>query len=441
MGGSGTQGSGGSLGLAVALGSLAGINTLLAFIYHWYVLAAIGPGLETDALFAAMAVPQMMLAVVSGSLTQVLVPLLSVQGRDNFEKAAWGFFQGIGLISVLFSCFLFITAPGWVPWTVPGFTAENLSLTVKLVRIQVIGMVFMGLNGVVWSAYHSKQKFIWAEVSSVLGAIGGLAFLIWGLSQFGIVAAAWAMVFRSAIQTLLLIPGLGGYRFPDWRNPAFREGWRRLYPLLLGTTYYKMGELVDRFLASMAPPGQLSLLHFANQIYLAGNQVLSKALAAPMVPLLARKAFERNWLMFRRISHSRFLWTLAICVAVLLFLFFSGPSLHSLIFGYGRFSIDEIATLHYLLLALSGVWLGGALGQILASSFYAKGNTVTPTRIGIFGFTLGLGFKAVGFRFWGVLGVAAGTSLYYLLNAILLKLYLGRELRRRIADVSQGTYT
>ncbi len=43
--------------LAFTLGCLAGINVLLAFFYQWYVLRAIGPGMETDALFAAMAVP------------------------------------------------------------------------------------------------------------------------------------------------------------------------------------------------------------------------------------------------------------------------------------------------------------------------------------------------------------------------------------------------
>ncbi len=423
--------------LAVTLGCLAGINVLLAFFYQWYVLTAIGPGLETDALFAAMAVPQILLAVVAGSMTQVLVPLLSIENRDNFQKAAWNFFQGIGLILGALVLLLFITAAEWVPWTVPGFSCVTQSLTIKLVRIQLVGTVFMGLNGVAWSAYHSRQRFIWAEVSPVIGTLGGFAFLIWGLSRFGIAAAAWAMVFRSAIQTILLLPGMGGYRFPDWKNSTFREAWRRLYPLLLGTTYYKTGELVDRFLASMAPAGQLSLLYFANQIYLAGNLILSKAFAAPMVPLLARKASEKKWFIFRQISHNRFLCVLGISVAILAFIFFSGSSLYSFLFGHGRFTIDEVLTLHHLLLALAGVWVGGAVGQILASSFYAKGNTGTPTRIGVFGFTLGLGLKAAGFWLWGVLGIAAGTSLYYLINAFLLKLSLSKKLSRRIADASQ----
>lgn len=425
--------------LTVILGCLAGLNVLVAFFYQWYVLTALGPGLETDALFAAMAVPQILLAVVSGSLSQVLVPLLSVENKMDFQKAAWNFFQAIGLIFCLLAFLLFITAAEWVPWTVPGFDLGTQTLTVKLVRIQLVGTVFVGLNGVAWSAYQSRQRFIWAEMSPVIGTLGGFAFLVWGLSRFGIAAAAWAMVFRSAMQMVLLLPGMGPYRFPDWKNNTLKDAWRRLYPLLIGTTYYKTGDLADRFLASLAPSGQLSLLHFANQIYLAGNLILSKAFAVPMVPLLAKKAFEKKWPSFLKTSHNRFLWVLAISLGVSMFILFSGPSFYAFLLGHGRFTIDEALTFYHLLLGLTGVWVGGAVGQILASSFYAKGDTRTPTKIGVFGFTLGLGFKVAGFWLWGVLGIAAGTSLYYVINAFLLRFFLTRRLRHRITDAPQGT--
>ena len=420
--------------LAVILGGLAGVNILLAFFYQWYVLITIGPGCQTDAFFAGMAVPQLFLAVVTGSMTQVLVPLLATEDQDNFHKEAWSFFQGIGFIFGILAVLLFATATTWVPWTVPGFDPETKLLTILLVRIQLVGMVFMALNGVAWSVYHSRQEFVWAEISPILGTLGGLAFLLWGWPRFGIIIAVWATVLRAAIQRILLLPGMGGYRAPDWRTNTVREAWRRLYPLLLGSTYYKPGDLVDRFLASMAPAGQLSLLHFANQIYLAGTLILSKALAAPMVPLLAKRASEREWFSFRKIVSNRLLWTLGITLAVFMCIFFSGTSVLSFLFGHGRFTIGEVLTLRWLLVALVGVWVGGALGQILSSSFYAKGNTRTPTKIGIFGFTIGLGMKVVGFLYWGILGIAVGTSLYYLLNAFLLKLALQQSLNKRISD-------
>jgi len=418
--------------LAVILGGLAGVNILLAFFYQWYVLTVFGPGLKTDALFAGMVVPQLLLAVVTGSMTQVLVPLLAIEEEGRFQEDAWNFFQGIGLIFCLFALCLSATAATWVPWTVPGFNLETRLLTISLVRIQLVGMVFMALNAVVWSVYHARQKFIWAEVSPFFGTLGGLMFLIWGLPRFGIVVAAWALVLKAVIQTILLLPGMGGYKSLNFRSKTVKRAWHRLYPLLFGTTYYKTGDLVDRFLASLAPAGDLSLLYFATQIYTAGNSILGKALAAPMVPLLAKKTIGKEWLSFRKIVRTRLRWTLGITLGVFLLIFFSGVPVFSFLFGHGQFRYSEILTLRWLLIALGGVWVGGALGQILSSSFYAKGNTKTPTQIGIFGYTLGIGCKAVGFYYGGILGLATGTSVYYVLNAILLKTCLMRRIPPRM---------
>lgn len=421
------------VGLAASLGSLAGVNILLTFLYQWYVLVTLGPGRQTDAFFAGMAVPQMFLAVVTGSMSQVLVPLLATEPESSFHREAWSFFQGVALIFSVLAILLYSTATVWVPWTVPGFDHETRSLTVLLVRIQLVGMVLVALNGVAWSTYHSRQKFLWAETSPILGTLCGFGVLLWGLPRFGIVVAAWAMVLRAGTQTVLLLPGMGRYRAPDWRTGTVKEAWRRLYPLLAGSTYYKTGDLVDRFLSSMAPAGQLSLLYFASQIYQAGNFVLSKALAAPMVPLLAKKASAGGWVSFSRIVKERVLWTLCITVAVFVSIVFAGVPVLSFFFGHGRFTAHEVMTLHWLLIALGGVWVGGALGQILSNSFYAQGNTRTPTRIGILGFTIGLGMKVAGFIYWGIIGIAVGTTLYYLLNALLLKVSLRQGLNRRIS--------
>ncbi len=420
--------------LSVKLGCLAVVNVLLVFFYQWYILSAVGPGSETDALFASMVVPQLLLAVITGSMIQVLVPLLTIEDKGAFQKEAWNFFQGIGFVFFVLALLLFGTATLWTPWIVPGFDFETRLLTITLVRIQLVGMVFMALNGVAWSAYHSRQKFLWAEMSAVLGTLGGFLLLLWGLPRFGIIMAAWAMVLKSALQTVLLLPGLGEYRAPDWKSQTAVKAWRRLYPLLFGSTFYKTGDLVDRFLSSMASAGQLSLLYFASQIYMAGNLILSKAIAAPMVPLLAKRASAREWLLFRGIVNNRSLWILGITFVVFVCIAFFGRSILAFLFGHGRFTIDEVLTLHWILVALVGVWIGGALGQILSSGFYAKGNTRTPTKIGVFGFIIGLGMKVAGFLYWGILGIAVGTSLYYLLNAFLLNFVLQKNLNRRILD-------
>lgn len=411
----------------LTLGGLAGINVLVSFAFQWYIFTHLGPGRATDALVAGMVVPQLVFAVVSGSLTHVLVPLLASEDESTFRRDAWTFFQGVGLFFGAVALVLSLAAPIWVPLTVPGFGGPTTALTVALVRVQLIGMVFTASTSVLWSVYHARQRFAWAELSVVLAAVLSFPVLLLALPRYGVLAAAWVFVLKFGLQMLMLLPGLGRYHRPDFGTAAAKEAWRRIHPLLVGTSFYKTDQLVDRFLASMAPAGGISLLYLAQQLYGAGHQVLNTAVAAPMVPALAMRATRRDWSGFRQLSRKRLHLMLAVTGVCLIGLVAVGGPVLSALFGHGRFDAREIDRLWWLLLALGGTWVGGAAGQILSTSFYAKGDTRTPTRIGVLGFAAGVVFKVGGFYLFGVVGIALGTSLYFMINAVALYLFLSRD--------------
>ena len=150
-----------------------------------------------------------------------------------------------------------------------------------------------------------------------------------------------------------------------------------------------------------------------------------------MVPQLARQASDKAWWEFKRSMNARLLWVIWITVPVSMGILFHGQGLLKLLFGYGHFKPADVIELKWLLVALSGIWVGGAAGQILSTAFYAKGDTKTPTWIGVVGFTFGLTFKIAGFYLWGVFGIAIGTSAYYLLNAVWMNVAMNRNLARQ----------
>jgi putative peptidoglycan lipid II flippase len=400
----------------VQLGALSAANIGIAFLFQLYVLAQLGPGMETDALFAGMTLPQLVLAVISGSLMHVLVPLLAGEDEDRLRHDAWGFFVLIGGLFSLLATILYVTAPWWVPLTVPGFDEAGKALTVELTRIQLIGMVFTAINGVQWAAYHARQQFVWADFTPILASAFALLLLIWALPRFGVIAAAWISALRMAMQTVLLAPGMGKPVWPDMRSPAISAAWQRIKPLLLGTVYYKTDPLVDRFLLSTAGSGNLSLYYLAQQIYGAVNQVINKAIAAPLVPLLSKlhKAGDRDG--FRRAYFRKLLQVGAISLAGLLVLGLSGQTLLDLLVGHGNVSPDNVKELWWIMVWLGGVFVGGAIGQISSSSFYASGDTKTPTRIGIYSYTFYIPTKLALFYYFGVLGLALSTSMFVLVN-------------------------
>lgn len=403
----------------IQLSTLSVANIGIAFLFQWYVLTQLGPGVETDALFAGMTLPQLVLVVISGSLMHVLVPLLAGENEDRLHHDAWGFLVLVGGLFSLLATILYVTAPWWIPLTVPGFSDAGQALTIELTRIQLIGMVFAAINGVQWASYHARQQFIWAEFTPILSSVLGLLLLIWALPKYGVVAAAWISTLRMGLQTLLLAPGMGKPVWPDLRSPVISAAWKRIKPLLLGTTYYKTDPLVDRFLLSTAGSGSLSLYYLAQQIYGAVNQVINKAIAAPLVPLLSKLHKAGDNLGFRRAYNRKLLQVGAISLAGLLVIGLFGQAMLDLLIGHGNVSTANVQELWWIMVWLGGMFLGGVMGQISSSAFYASGDTTTPTRIGIYSYTFYIPTKFALFYYFGVLGLALLTSVFVLVNFFL----------------------
>jgi putative peptidoglycan lipid II flippase len=408
------------MALTVSLGGLAVVNILLSSLMYMYVLIALGPGSQTDALFASVVVPRLILAIIGGSLTHVLVPVLAAQPSEDLRKNGWTLFLLVGLFFAALEILLHLLAPFWVRAVLPGFSEEIRLLTIELARVHLAAMVLTSLCSVLATFHQATKRFIRVELVSLLSTALSFAVLLWALSVYGVKAAAWAVVLRTSLQVLFLLPGLGRYCPPDWRSPAVAEVLRRFKPLLFGTTYYKLGPLVDRFLSSMTPAGGLSLLYVGQQIFTLANEIIYKAFTVPAVPLLASHAQAQEWHRFRSVLYTR-LWIVgAVTAAGYLMFLWVGESLLSWVASYGHISEADIHSLWLIVVALIGFLIAGSMGQIASAGFYAKGNTATPTLVGVIGFTVGIAAKVVGFFHFGLIGIAAGTTLYYVVNLVVL---------------------
>lgn len=407
----------------VQLGALSAANIGVAFLFQWYALTQLGPGIATDALFAGMTIPLLVLSVISGSLMHVLVPILAGESEDRLRHDAWGMLVLVGGLFGVMAILLYVTAPWWIPITVPGFTEAGQALTIELTRIQLVGMVFTAINGVQWATYHARQQFVWAELAPILASALALLLLIWALPRFGVIAAAWISTLRMGLQTLLLTPGMGKPVRFDLRSSTIQQAWQRIKPLLLGTAYYKTDPLVDRFLLSSASSGSLSLYYLAQQIYGAASQVLNKAIATPLVPLLSKLHKEGNSDEFRRVYLRKLLQVSMIGIVSLLGLGVFGQATLDLVVGNGNISADNVKELWWIMIWLAGMFLGGVTGQICSSSFYACGNTITPTRMSMITYTAYIPCKIIAFYFFNIVGLALATSIYYIINS-LCQIYL-----------------
>ena len=239
------------------------------------------------------------------------------------------------------------------------------------------------------------------------------------VGRWGVWAAAFAILSRPAVQTVLLGLRLGGIRLPR-RTPVLREAWRRARPLLAGSLLTKSEPLVDRSLSSFASQGELTHLHLAMQVYGSGQTVLARAITAPMVTRLSKLAEQGRWREFEQSMRRSLVTVGVISLGVLVVVglaFATAPGLRPSI---GRFRAQDFQIVLRCMVALGGFSIAGALGQILSSTYYCLGDTRTPTLIGLFGFTVGLIGKIVGLTKFGIVGLATGTSVAWILNIPIL---------------------
>jgi len=250
--------------------------------------------------------------------------------------------------------------------------------------------------------------------------------------MLGVVAAAWALGLRAGLQLAWLLPGIVRWQWPRWRAPTVLEARRRVWPLILGTTYYQADPLVDRFLTSMVPAGGLSTLYLGQQIYGGINLISDKALASPALPTLSIQAKSAQWRAFRSTFRKRLvLLGLMTGCGYLVLLVFGEPVLKLLI-GYAGVSAENVSTLWWIMVALGGYFMAGAMGYISSKTFYAMGDTRTPTKLGLWTYTLFLPIKVVMFFRYGLIGLAVISSAFVLANLLLQTLFLENRLANKI---------
>ncbi|HEX8283117.1 MAG TPA: lipid II flippase MurJ [Pyrinomonadaceae bacterium] len=415
------------------VGALATCNAALAVLSAWYIVARTGLNVETDAFFASAALPQFAFLLLSATLPPVLVPLLATRGAEKLREDAWVFFLlTTGLFGVVGAC-LYATCGVWAPLLVPGFSAAGKSLTVGLTKIQIVSMVLNAGIVTLWAVQHARRRFVWVELSGVLANLAGLLFLVYALPRFGITAAAWNTVFYNCLKLAFLAPALGRWRRPAWPSPAVKEAWRLFKPLLPGQAYLRAEPLLDRFLASLGGAGSLSLLYVAQQVYANVTLVTSKAMVAPLAPRLAVEADTGEWRGYRRAYRVRLLLIALLSALGVSLLLAFGPHALRLSIGHAGVTAENVHTLWLVMVVLAGAFAGGVSGQVASGAFYAMGDTKTPTKVSAVIYTLYLPLKIAAFLGYGLLGLAAMMSAYFMTNFVVQLALLEGAVARKLS--------
>ena len=407
--------------LLVSFFEIISVIVQFGYFMQWGLFFGARP--EMDAFLTSMALPTVLITVTAGPLMYNLVPLL-VEARTGGSRLFLHQFKnnlltlftmsGIVLAIVFFACSdmaIRLIAPGMKPGL------QNLSA--GLLRIELCSLPMAMAIGVLLSLHYAEEKFIWPTLATIFSGLGSIVLLILARKQLGIYSLAWGFVLNNLLQLVLLSRIVKRYSWQfNWQDNGFRQLITRMLPLTCGNIYFKSDSIVERMIASFLPGGSISYLGYGQRITTAVTQILTRGFITTRFTEMSQ-AYLQGPDQFRTVFRQLFERTSYIVMPVVCsIILFSRNMVHFLL-ERGAFTAVDARHTALVLIALTGVIVGGMLGSISANSFYVAGDTKTFTVFAMVSFTSGIGMKIAGAKLFSLYGIALATSLYFLLTPLI----------------------
>ncbi len=432
--------SAGVVGAATLTSRILGLvrDQVLAYLF--------GAADAMDAFNVATRIPNLFRDLFAeGAMSAAFVPTFMRKLTHDGRAAAWRL--GAQLMNALIAVTGVVVVAGMVfaePLVrllagsyadVPG----KLELTVLLTRILLPFLTLVAIAAAIMGMLNSLNRFFTPALSPAMYNVGIIAAgallvpLMPGLGLDPIVAIAIGALLGGIGQVALQAPMLfrEGFRYEAKLNPSdpdLQQVLRLMGPGTLAGAAVQINLLVNMVLATGQGTGAVSWLGYAFRVMYLPIGLFGVSIAAANLPVVSRHA-ARNEPHEIRAAVSRALrLMLTVSVPATVGLIVLGQPIVELIFERGSFTpADSAATAAALLFYAPGL-AGYSAVRIAVPCFYALGNSRTPAMISMGAVALNIVLNLALVQVLGYRGLALGTSIAAVANAVLLLILLRRRL-------------
>jgi peptidoglycan biosynthesis protein MviN/MurJ (putative lipid II flippase) len=413
--------------------TIAVINILLSLLFYWKVAIQFGATTQSDIFFYSIMIPNFIISLFGGSLVSVTVPILISDAKGSEKEVVAGLLMLLGGSVALIASMLAITSSAWIGWLAPGFGPKEQDLVISVIPLQFLTGVLSVCISIYTAYYYSKGGYIFFEVLSAIGNTLSL-FLVYLLSeplQVAGLVIAYSAKYLFLLFSLRTFSGFSLGWHVDLKTPI--KVMMRIRPLVLSSAVFKSEEPIEKVMLSTAPRGELTIYHLAVQVLQIVQTIYSRVIINPLLTRFSISIDRHAWTDYRRTLVSSLLTIMALNVLGIGLLLLVGEPILQFVLPHDRFASSDVTQLWWIMLCLAGYLVGGSIGQVSVSGFYAMGDTITPSVIGIVGFIFGIVLKIVFFLNYGIVGLAVATSLYYVINSTISLAFLLYRVNRTVA--------
>ncbi len=417
------------------------VSKILGFGREVALASAYGTSAYSDAYLIALNIPNVIFASIGAAIGTTFIPLYYdiETNRGNNEALLYtnNITNIISTISIIIALICLIFTEPIVKLFAVGFNGETLTLAVKLTRVLIIGILFIGLSNIMTAYLNIKGNF---TVPGLIGVPYSFIIIISILisKKFGIMTLAYGTLLGMASQFLFQLPFAYkrnySYKFKfNLKDEYLKKMIFLVGPIFIGVTVNQLNAMIDRTLASTLAEGSISALNYAYRLngFVMGMFIAS--IASVIYPTLSKLSNEKNQGEFIKSITSSVNSVILLIIPISFGAIVLAKPIVSILFERGEFTSQATNRTAIALSMYSLGMVAFGLRDILGKVFYSLQDTKTPMINGAASMILNIILNLILVNKMGYYGLALATSI----SAIICIFLLFSSLKKRIGYYGQ----
>jgi putative peptidoglycan lipid II flippase len=357
---------------------------------------------EYDAFVAANKLPEQIYTLIAGgaiafAFIPVFTGLLATDEHDSAWRTASHVVNSIFSLTFVVSLVAFLFAPWLIANVVaPGFDAPVQEQTVALMRILLVSTVIFSVSGIVMGILQSHNMFLLSSLAPILYDVGILFGVLVLIPRFGVSGVAYGAVLGAAMHLVIQIPGLLRARarwVPElgWNDPNLRRIVRLMIPRILDLGLVTLTTIVTTNIVSRLVTGSTSAYDWGWRIMQIPETLIGTAMGVVIFPTLAALSSIGDLDGKRSAMSGALRFILIGTIPSAIGLIVIGRPMISLLEG-GQFDASASDLVYSTLQFFAFGIVVHSMLEVVARSFYADKDTLTPLLIAVGGAVINLFF-------------------------------------------------
>lgn len=416
------------------------ISKGLGFIREVMIASRFGSGMQTDTYFVAITATIIIMGTVGAALNTTLIPIFSEIEEKRGKKGKLKYLNNIlnivFLITLILATLAFVFSPLIIKILAKGFEGEQFLLAVKLNRIGLPIIIFLGFTYVFSGYLQSSQIFGPHAIMGIPYNFVFLIYLFFLAKDSDISILMLVSVIASLMQVLIQVPAIrhSGYRYSlnvNLKDPYLKKAFVLILPVLVGSAVQQINVIIDKTLASDLVEGSISSLTYASRVNDMVISVFVAAITTVVFPMLSQAFSKDDRGEVKRILNQGVNIILIITVPATVGLMLLASPLVQLFFERGAFEANATAMTSGALVFYSLGLVGAALRLMLNKVFYSFQDTKTPMINGAIAVVSNIILNLILIKPLGHRGLALATSI----SATITTLLLFMDLRKKVGHL------